>query len=144
MPFGQEEIRDRSSTPVLLNLMPAGRYVMADLYEKADGLPPLACYMVDSGLLDGDAHAVSGQTLGELLREVSAPELGDPEEVVIRPLEAPVKARSSLVIVKGHHAAVVSSNSTLSSEFSMGWRGSLIVKSRRLWQFWRAILSMAT
>jgi len=101
VPFGQEEIRARSSTPVLLNLMPAGKYVMVDLYEKAGGLPPLARYMVDNGLLDGEARTVSGQFLGELLQGVSAPEFGDPEESVIRPLQAPVKDRSSLVIVKG-------------------------------------------
>ena len=98
---GQEEIRARASTPGLLNLMPAGKYVMVDLYEKAGGLPPLARYMVDNGLLDGEARTVSGQSLGELLQGVSAPEFGNPEESVIRPLQAPVKDRSSLVIVKG-------------------------------------------
>jgi dihydroxy-acid dehydratase len=102
--FGQEQIREKSNTPILLNLMPAGKFVMVDLFEKAGGLPPLARYMVDRGLLDPGAQSVAGKPLGDLLAEVSAPDFRDPENEVIRPLESPVKSRSSLCIVRGDHS----------------------------------------
>ena len=102
--FGQEHIREKSATPVLLNLMPAGKFVMVDLYERAGGLPPLARYMADNGLLDASARTIGGATLGELLGEVSPPVFADLENEVIRPLASPVKSTSSLVIVKGDHS----------------------------------------
>lgn len=102
--FGLEEIRAKSATPVLLNLMPAGKFVMVDLYERAGGLPPLARYMADNGLLDTSAQTIAGATLGDLLSDVSAPVFADPENEVIRPLSSPVKAKSSLVIVNGDHS----------------------------------------
>lgn len=100
IPFGQDDIRRKSDTPLLLNLMPTGKFVMVDLYEQAGGLPRLARYMVDIGMLDPTAQTVAG-SLGDLLDGVAAPEFGDPENEVIRPVESPVKARSSLCIVRG-------------------------------------------
>ena len=102
--FGPEDIRRRSDTPVLLNLKPTGKYVMVDLYEQAGGLPQLARYMVGVGLLDPTANTVTGQSLGDLLEGVVAPEFRDPENEVIRSIESPVKARSSLCIVRGDHS----------------------------------------
>ena len=102
--YGLEEIRAKSATPVLLNLMPAGKFVMVDLYERAGGLPVLARYMADNSLLDLSARTISGSTLGELLDGVAPPVFEDPENDVIRSLESPVKSRSSLVIVKGDHS----------------------------------------
>ncbi|MEE2753049.1 MAG: dihydroxy-acid dehydratase [Candidatus Latescibacterota bacterium] len=99
--FGSEDIRAKSDTPVLLNLRPTGKYVMVDLYERAGGLPSLARYMIDIGLLDPSAHTVSGKSLGELLEDVTPPEFSDPENEVIRSVESPVKPRSSLCIVRG-------------------------------------------
>ena len=98
--FGQEEIQSKSDTPVLLNLLPNGKYVMVDLYEKAGGLLPFACYMVDQGLIDSTARTVAGGSLGDLLVDVQAPEFEDPENEVIRSVEAPVKPKSSLCIVR--------------------------------------------
>ncbi len=99
--FGQGNIQEKSDTPILLNLKPAGKFVMVDLFEKAGGLPPLARYMVDQGLLDPGAQSVSGKSLGALLEGVSSPAFQDPENEVIRPIESPVKSRSSLRIVTG-------------------------------------------
>lgn len=98
--FGPDDIRRRSDTPVLLNLMPTGKYVMVDLYEQAGGLPPFARYLVDQGLLDPDARTIAGETLGDLLASVEAPAFRDPENEVIRSVEAPVKPKSSLCIVR--------------------------------------------
>jgi len=99
--FGQEEIREKSDTPVLLNLLPAGKFVMVDLYEKAGGLPPLARYMIEQGFLNPDANTISGKTLGEELKDTPLPEFQNPDTDVIRSVESPLKPKSSLVIVKG-------------------------------------------
>jgi dihydroxy-acid dehydratase len=101
LPFGLEDIRASSDTPVLLNLMPAGKFVMVDLYEKAGGLAPLARYMTDQGLLDSEAGTIEGVSLGELLQDVPLPVFSDPENDVIRSLESPLKPKSSLCVVTG-------------------------------------------
>ncbi|MEM9160770.1 MAG: dihydroxy-acid dehydratase [Verrucomicrobiota bacterium] len=99
--FGLEDIREKSDTPVLLNLMPAGRFVMVDLYEKEGGVLPLAKYMVESGLLDGAALSVEGRTLKEIVGVVEGPRFANPETDVIRSLDTPVKAKSSLCVARG-------------------------------------------
>ncbi|MCZ6675315.1 MAG: dihydroxy-acid dehydratase [Verrucomicrobia bacterium] len=99
--FGLEDIRSTSDTPILLNLMPAGKFVMVDLYEKAGGLPPLVRYMLNQGMLDPTAGTIRGETIGEMLEGVPAPVFNDPENEVIRSVESPVKPKSSLCIVTG-------------------------------------------
>lgn len=101
VPFGHENLRSTSNTPVLLNLMPTGKFLMVDLYEKAGGLPPLVKYMLDKEMLDPSMQTVHGVSLGELLKDVSAPQFQDPENEVIRSVEAPVKPKSSLCLVYG-------------------------------------------
>jgi len=104
IPFGLEEIRAKSDTPVLLNLLPAGKFVMVDLYEKAGGLPPLTHYMIEQGLLDPEAKTITGKTIGADVSDSPFPEFQDPDTDVIRSVESPLKAKSSLVIVKGDHS----------------------------------------
>lgn len=104
VPFGLEEIRAKSNTPVLLNLLPAGKFVMVDLYEKAGGLPPLTRYMIEQGLLDPEAKTITGKTIGADVTDAPFPEFQDPDTDVIRSVESPLKAKSSLVIVKGDHS----------------------------------------
>lgn len=104
VPFGLEEIRAKSDTPVLLNLLPAGKFVMVDLYEKAGGLPPLTRYMIEQGLLDPEAKTITGKTIGADVTDAPFPEFQDPDTDVIRSVESPLKAKSSLVIVKGDHS----------------------------------------
>ena len=104
IPFGLEEIRAKSDTPLLLNLLPAGKFVMVDLYEKAGGLPPLTHYMIEQGLLDPEAKTITGKTIGADVSDAPFPEFQDPDTDVIRSVESPLKAKSSLVIVKGDHS----------------------------------------
>ena len=54
--------------PVLADLKPSGKYVMAELV-KIGGLTPLMKRLLDRGLLHGDAMTVTGRTLAENLRE---------------------------------------------------------------------------
>ncbi len=52
--------------PTILNLQPSGKYLMEDFYY-AGGLPVILRYLLDKGLLNGDAATVSGQTMAEQL-----------------------------------------------------------------------------
>ena len=52
--------------PVLADLRPSGKYVMAELV-RIGGLTPLMKRLLDDGLLHGDALTVTGQTLAENL-----------------------------------------------------------------------------
>ena len=101
VPFGLDDIQAKSDTPVLLNLLPAGKFVMVDLYEKAGGLPSLARYMIDQGFLDTKARTITGKTIGADLADVRLPNFQNPDTDVIRSIESPLKPKSSLVIVKG-------------------------------------------
>src|SRR3989338_4270343 len=55
--------------PVLADLKPSGRYVMADLV-RIGGLTPLLKMLLDAGLLHGDCLTVTGKTMKENLRGV--------------------------------------------------------------------------
>jgi dihydroxy-acid dehydratase len=86
--------------PVVADLKPSGRYEMAALV-RIGGLTPLLRMLLAEGLLHGDALTVTGRTLGENLREA-----GDypPGQDVIRPLDAPLKRDSHLVVLYGNLA----------------------------------------
>jgi dihydroxy-acid dehydratase len=120
IPFGLENIRETSDTPVLLNLLPAGMYVMVDLFEKADGIAPLAKYMVEQGLLDGEAQTITGSSVADGLSDTPLPEFVNPQIDVIRSLEAPLKPKSSLCVVTGDHSTEEKSSiATLGSVFKL-------------------------
>src|ERR671912_1358673 len=55
--------------PVLADLKPSGRFVMAELV-KIGGLVPLMKRLLDRGLLHGDCMTVTGKTLAENLAPV--------------------------------------------------------------------------
>ena len=74
---------------------------MVDLYEQAGGLPPLARYMIDRGLLDGSAETMYGESLDRLLKDEELPAFQEDESDIIRSLENPLKAKSSLCVVTG-------------------------------------------
>ena len=86
--------------PVLADLKPSGRYVMADLV-RIGGVTPLMRMLLDRDLLDGEALTVTGRTLRENLAD--APPYPD-GQAVIRPLERPIKATGHLVVLYGNLA----------------------------------------
>ncbi|OGX27882.1 MAG: dihydroxy-acid dehydratase [Omnitrophica WOR_2 bacterium RIFCSPHIGHO2_01_FULL_48_9] len=89
------------NVPVLADLKPSGRYVMADLV-KIGGLAPLMKMLLDKKLLHGDCLTVTGKTVRENLENVQSYPAGQP---VIRSFENPVKKNSHLVILYGNLAA---------------------------------------
>ena len=82
--------------PLIANVQPAGEHLTERLMT-AGGVPALL--KVLKPLLHLDARTVDGRTIGEIIETA---EVLDPE--VIRPLDAPVKAGETLVVVKGNLA----------------------------------------
>jgi dihydroxy-acid dehydratase len=95
-----EEIRGR--VPVLCDLKPSGRFVATDLH-KAGGLPQVMKMLLVQGLLHGDALTVSGETIGEILKDV--PEEPRSDQDVIHPWTNPVYPHGHLAILRGNLAS---------------------------------------
>jgi dihydroxy-acid dehydratase len=86
--------------PVLADLKPSGKYVMAELV-KIGGLAPLMKMLLDKGLLHGECLTVTGKTVGENLAAAPAYPAG---QDVIRSFDHPIKKESHLVILYGNLA----------------------------------------
>jgi dihydroxy-acid dehydratase len=86
--------------PVVADLKPSGKYVMAELVAIG-GLVPLMKILLDAGLLHGDCMTVTGKTLAQNLK--NAPKYPHGQQV-IRPLSDPIKKDSHLVILYGNLA----------------------------------------
>ena len=82
--------------PLLVDLMPAGRFLMEEL-SKAGGVPAVLAELGD--LIDGSAPTVSGVTIGEQI--IGAERFGDD---VIRPRAAPLLADAGLAVLRGNLA----------------------------------------
>ena len=86
--------------PVLADLKPSGRYVMAELVNIG-GTIPLMKRLLDKDLLHGDCLTVTGQTLAQNL--ANAPDY-PPGQEIIRSFENPIKKDGHLVILYGNLA----------------------------------------
>ena len=87
--------------PVVADLKPSGKYVMADLV-RIGGTVPLMKMLLDAGLLHGDCMTVTGRTMRENLEKLAKPY---PEgQQIIRPLDNPVKKDSHLRVLYGNLA----------------------------------------
>lgn len=87
--------------PVLADLKPSGKFVMADLV-RIGGTVPLMKMLLDGGLLHGDCMTVTGRTMRENLEKLAKPY---PEgQQIIRPLSDPIKKDSHLRILYGNLA----------------------------------------
>jgi dihydroxy-acid dehydratase len=87
--------------PVLADLKPSGKYVMADLV-RIGGTVPLMKMLLDAGLLHGDCMTVTGRTMRENLEKLAKPYPED--QRIIRPLSDPIKPDSHLRILRGNLA----------------------------------------
>ncbi|WP_026874303.1 IlvD/Edd family dehydratase [Jiangella gansuensis] len=85
--------------PTIVDLMPSGRFLMED-FCYAGGLPVVLRELAEAGLLDGDAHTVTGQSIGA---NVAAAECWNRE--VIRPLAEPLQeAGTGTAVLRGNLA----------------------------------------
>lgn len=82
--------------PTLLNLQPAGSYLMQDFHE-AGGLPVILRDLCESGVLDGDALTVTGKTLAENNAGAVCHNAD-----VIHSVAKPFKAHSGVAILRGN------------------------------------------
>ncbi|MBF0121783.1 MAG: dihydroxy-acid dehydratase [Candidatus Omnitrophica bacterium] len=87
--------------PVLADLKPSGRFLMADLVEIG-GVQPLMKLLLDKGFLHGDCLTVTGLTMAENLARVGPYPVG---QEIIRSFENPIKKSSHLIILYGNLAA---------------------------------------
>jgi dihydroxy-acid dehydratase len=87
-------------TPVLADLKPSGKYVMAELV-KIGGTVPLMKMMIEEGLMHGDCLTVTGKTMKENLKGAKPYPKG---QQVIRPFSNPIKKDGHLVILYGNIA----------------------------------------
>ena len=86
--------------PVLADLKPSGKFVMAELV-KIGGLTPLMKMLLDAGLLHGDCMTVTGKTVAENLANVKPYPDG---QQVVRSFKNPIKKEGHLVILYGNLA----------------------------------------
>jgi dihydroxy-acid dehydratase len=86
--------------PVLADLKPSGKYVMAELV-RIGGTVPLMKMLLDRGLLHGDCLTVTGRTMAENLK--NAPSYPKGQDVV-RSFDNPIKKTSHLVVLYGNLA----------------------------------------
>jgi dihydroxy-acid dehydratase len=84
--------------PVLADLKPSGKYVMARLVEIG-GTVPLMKMLLDEGLMHGDCLTVTGKTMRENLRKVTPYPAG---QDIVRGFHNPIKATSHLVVFGGN------------------------------------------
>jgi dihydroxy-acid dehydratase len=84
--------------PVLADLKPSGKYVMARLVEIG-GTVPLMKMLLDEGLFHGDVLTVTGKTMRENLRK--APRYPKGQDI-IRGFDNPIKPTSHLVVFRGN------------------------------------------
>jgi dihydroxy-acid dehydratase len=83
--------------PVLADLKPSGRHLMSELVAIG-GIRPMMKTLLDAGLLHGKCVTVTGRTLAEDLENVKPYPAG---QTIIRPLDAPIKPDSHLVVLRG-------------------------------------------
>ena len=86
--------------PVLADLRPSGRYMMAELIEIG-GIRPLMKMLLDAELLNGECLTVTGRTLAQDLAEVRP---YPKDQAIVRPLADPIKPDGHLVVLYGNLA----------------------------------------
>lgn len=88
-------------TPVLADLKPSGKYMMAD-FCKIGGITPLLKMLLKAGLLHGDCLTVTGKTVKENLRGVGSYPKG---QDIVHSINKPIKEDSHIVILRGNLAS---------------------------------------
>ncbi len=88
------------ATPHLVDVRPAGKFVMSDL-DRVGGVPVVMQELLDAGLLHGDCMTVTGKTQAENLREVAPPK---PDGDIVHPAGDPIHPWGGIAILRGNLA----------------------------------------
>jgi dihydroxy-acid dehydratase len=83
--------------PHLVDVRPAGRFVMQDL-DRVGGVPVVMKELLDAGLLHGDAITVTGKTIAQNLEELAP---AAPDGDVVRPVAEPIHPTGGTAILRG-------------------------------------------
>jgi dihydroxy-acid dehydratase len=83
--------------PHLVDVRPAGRFVMSDL-DRVGGVPVVMRELLEAGLLHGDCVTVTGRTVAENLETLAPPE---PDGEVVRPIGQPIHPEGGIAILSG-------------------------------------------
>jgi dihydroxy-acid dehydratase len=87
-------------TPHLVDVRPAGRFVMSDL-DRVGGVQVVLRELLDAGLLHGDCITVTGKTLAENVAELAPPE-ADGE--IVHAFGSPIHPSGGTAILRGNLA----------------------------------------
>jgi dihydroxy-acid dehydratase len=88
------------ATPHLVDVRPAGRFVMTDL-DRVGGVPVVMRELLDAGLLHPDCVTVTGKTQAENL---AAMEIPAPDGAVVRPAGEPIHPWGGIAVLRGNLA----------------------------------------
>ncbi len=83
--------------PHLVDVRPAGRFVMTDL-DRVGGVPVVMRELLDAGMLNGDCLTVTGRTIAENLAEARPPV---PDGDVVHPVSDAIHAEGGTAILFG-------------------------------------------
>ena len=98
VPLTLDDIQELSArTPYLADLKPSGQYVMEDLHAVG-GVPAVVKYLLDQGVLHGDALTVTGRTLAENVADWPELKVG---QRIVRPWHDPLKPDGHIRILRG-------------------------------------------
>jgi dihydroxy-acid dehydratase len=84
-------------TPHLVDVRPAGKFVMSDL-DRVGGVPVVMQELLDLGLLHGDCLTVTGKTVAENLADLDPPA---PDGEVVVGLDRPLHRRGGIAVIEG-------------------------------------------
>lgn len=84
-------------TPHLVDVRPAGRFVMSDL-DRVGGVPVVMRELLEAGLLHGDALTVTGKTIAENLEALAPPA---PDGEIVHPVSQPIHPEGGTAILTG-------------------------------------------
>ncbi len=84
-------------TPHLVDVRPAGRFVMSDL-DRVGGVPVVMRELLEAGLIHGDCMTVTGKTVAENLEALAPPA---PDGEVVRSLASPIHPEGGTAILYG-------------------------------------------
>jgi len=85
------------AVPHLVDVRPAGRFVMSDL-DRVGGVPVLMRELLEAGLLHGDALTITGKTIAENLAGLAPI---DPDGTIVHPVADPIHPTGGTAILRG-------------------------------------------
>ena len=88
------------ATPHLVDVRPAGKFVMSDL-DRVGGVPVVMKELLDLGLLHGDCVTVTGATQAENLAELAPPA---PDGDIVHPATDAIHPWGGIVVLRGNLA----------------------------------------